>query len=171
MKDCDTQVDSCSGKVKTTSQDSQAGQGTGQAVHADAQQDRDREYLQLAARLLCMVSVQAEFTICAVAKEEKSAPDDRNTSLLLGSCVIPPLVIDDCDLDGEKMLVFVFADLALRVPGNYALACRIVDMHKLQVSHTLVTRQFTVYNAKEFPGKSRNYDRNARLDVLYQLSL
>jgi Velvet factor len=131
----------------------------------------EEQYLQLSSRLLAMATLQADHTLSAVCRKGRTIRGDRDYSILCGNCISSPLVIDDMDNKREKMLIFVFPDLSVRVPGRVSLACRILDITTLQVSHTLVTSHFEVYNSKDFPGKCGNGALTSSNDCIDKLSL
>jgi hypothetical protein len=63
------------------------------------------------------------------------------------------LVVPDIDNRNDLMLAFVFADLAIRVPGTYTLDITVVDMRKSHMSYSFHTGPISVFQPKDFPGK------------------
>lgn len=80
----------------------------------------------------------------------------KRTGDLVGSTFVQPCKID---WRGEKTLMFVFADLAVKAEGTFILRYRVFDIFSKPASQDDLTIQaecyggpFRVYSTKEFPG-------------------
>ncbi|KAK4512513.1 uncharacterized protein ATC70_003214 [Mucor velutinosus] len=62
------------------------------------------------------------------------------------------------DLDGTEGAFFVFSDISVRAEGNYKLRMCLFDIREHTVNYNLsvLTKPFTVYSAKTFPGMYRS---------------
>jgi len=82
--------------------------------------------------------------------------NSKQTTALVGATFVQPASVD---YRGKKALIFVFADLAVKIEGTFILRYRIFDIFsKVQGSSDLVVQAecyggpFRVYSTKEFPG-------------------
>jgi len=80
----------------------------------------------------------------------------KRTSDLVGATFVQPSKID---WNGKKRLMFVFADLAVKIEGSFILRYRVFDIfsrplgqHNLTIQAECYGGQFRVYSTKEFPG-------------------
>lgn len=81
------------------------------------------------------------------------------TGALVGQTVVQPNIVE---YQGQKALVFVFADLAVKTEGNFILRYRVFDLYASKLKRTQDTNvkmqaecyggPFRVYSTKEFPG-------------------
>ncbi|KAJ3521196.1 hypothetical protein NMY22_g12412 [Coprinellus aureogranulatus] len=81
------------------------------------------------------------------------------TTALVGQMVVQPNLVE---YQGHKALVFVFADLAVKIEGNFILRYRVFDLYALDPHRAEQSRigmraecyggPFRVYSTKEFPG-------------------
>ncbi|KAI9485929.1 MAG: velvet factor-domain-containing protein [Benjaminiella poitrasii] len=62
------------------------------------------------------------------------------------------------DLDGSEGAFFVFPDISVRLEGNYRLQMCLFEIQEQSVNYitSVLTEQFTVYSAKNFPGMQRS---------------
>ncbi|KJA25237.1 hypothetical protein HYPSUDRAFT_182650 [Hypholoma sublateritium FD-334 SS-4] len=83
--------------------------------------------------------------------------NSKQTQALVGATFVQPSIID---YQGKKAIVFVFADLAVKIEGSYFLRYRVFDIfgrrHDQELGITAETYggSFRVYSTKEFPGLS-----------------
>ncbi|KAJ3536114.1 hypothetical protein NMY22_g6180 [Coprinellus aureogranulatus] len=83
----------------------------------------------------------------------------KATTALVGQMVVQPNLVE---YQGRKALVFVFADLAVKIEGNFILRYRAFDLYASDPHRTEQSRigmraecyggPFRVYSTKEFPG-------------------
>ncbi|TEB25558.1 hypothetical protein FA13DRAFT_1738277 [Coprinellus micaceus] len=81
------------------------------------------------------------------------------TGALVGQTVVQPNVVE---YQGQKALVFVFADLAVKTEGNFIIRYRVFDLYaqklkktddsNVQMQAECYGGPFRVYSTKEFPG-------------------
>ncbi|TFK31472.1 velvet factor-domain-containing protein [Crucibulum laeve] len=79
------------------------------------------------------------------------------TSALVGATFIQPSCVE---YKGKKALVFVFADLAVKIEGTFILRYRIFDIYSgpsynrddLSIQAECYGGSFRIYSTKEFPG-------------------
>ncbi|KAF8964749.1 velvet factor-domain-containing protein [Flammula alnicola] len=87
----------------------------------------------------------------------------KQTQALVGATFVQPAVID---YQGSKAIVFVFADLAVKIEGTFILRYRVFDIFARpysQANDLAITGEsyggtFRVYSTKEFPGLSASTD-------------
>ncbi|KNZ79114.1 hypothetical protein J132_01162 [Termitomyces sp. J132] len=80
----------------------------------------------------------------------------KATSALVGATFVQPSVID---YEGKKAILFVFADLAVKIEGSFILRYRFFDIFSRPYNYQDLAIQaecyggaFHVYSTKEFPG-------------------
>jgi len=81
----------------------------------------------------------------------------KQTQALVGATFVQPSLVD---YQGNKSIVFVFADLAVKIEGTFILRYRVFDIFSRpydQTNDLAITAQcygdmFRVYSTKEFPG-------------------
>ncbi|KAF8240491.1 hypothetical protein L208DRAFT_1427949 [Tricholoma matsutake] len=78
------------------------------------------------------------------------------THALVGATFVQPAIVD---YQGQKSMMFVFADLAVKVEGNFILRYRVFDLFSKPCNHSGLAIQaecyggsFRIYSTKEFPG-------------------
>ncbi|KAI7904878.1 velvet factor-domain-containing protein [Cokeromyces recurvatus] len=85
-------------------------------------------------------------------KESQELNLALHTKLTIGRTVSS--VYNLRDLDGSEGIFFVFPDISVRIEGNYRLQMCLfkIQGHSVNYITSVLTKQFTVYNAKNFPG-------------------
>ncbi|KAF5384107.1 hypothetical protein D9615_003208 [Tricholomella constricta] len=81
----------------------------------------------------------------------------KMTSSLVGATFVQPAIVE---FQGNKSIMFVFADLAVKVEGSFILRYRVFDIFSKPYSHSsdlaiqaeCYGGAFRVYSTKEFPG-------------------
>ncbi|KIY49718.1 hypothetical protein FISHEDRAFT_40615, partial [Fistulina hepatica ATCC 64428] len=91
------------------------------------------------------------------------------TNNLVGSRLVQPCKIE---LDGKKVIVFVFTDLAVKIEGIFRLRYRMFDLFAMPTDQKMLTIQaeycggeFRIYSTKDFPGLPPSTDLTKRLAV------
>lgn len=80
----------------------------------------------------------------------------KMTHALVGATFVQPAVVE---YQGKKSIMFVFADLAIKVEGSFILRYRVFDLFSKPYNQTSLAIQaecyggrFRIYSTKEFPG-------------------
>lgn len=81
----------------------------------------------------------------------------KQTQALVGATFVQPALVD---YQGTKSIVFVFADLAVKIEGTFILRYRVFDIfsrpynqtNDLAITGECYGDMFRVYSTKEFPG-------------------
>jgi len=80
----------------------------------------------------------------------------KKTSALVGATFVQPAIVE---FQGKKSIMFVFADLAVKVEGTFLLRYRFFDIFSKPYNYNDLAIQaecyggaFRVYSTKEFPG-------------------
>ncbi|XP_006455353.1 hypothetical protein AGABI2DRAFT_76149, partial [Agaricus bisporus var. bisporus H97] len=83
----------------------------------------------------------------------------KNTTCLVGATFVQPVHVE---LSGQKSIVFVFSDLAVKSEGTFTLRYRIFDLFSPTPDPRVTTfnilaecwakGSFRIYSTKEFPG-------------------
>ncbi|KAF9485650.1 hypothetical protein BDN70DRAFT_870956 [Pholiota conissans] len=79
----------------------------------------------------------------------------KQTQALVGATFVQPSIID---YQGHKSIVFVFADLAVKIEGTFILRHRVFDIfarpysQQLTITAEVYGGPFRVFSTKEFPG-------------------
>jgi hypothetical protein len=91
----------------------------------------------------------------------------KMTCALAGQTFVQPSLVD---YEGEKSLMFVFSDLAVKAEGTFILRYRFFDLFSKAVGHQHQTIEaecyggpFRVYSTKEFPGLPASTELTKRL--------
>lgn len=102
-------------------------------------------------RIICVVTLltTADKHLGSITKQNSSQP----SLILFGETCCHGHVLEDFENPSESSLYFIFADLSVRVKGEFKIACHLVDMNNLDRQYTpLVTQPFLIYPPKQFPG-------------------
>ncbi|KDR77171.1 hypothetical protein GALMADRAFT_45871, partial [Galerina marginata CBS 339.88] len=98
------------------------------------------------------------------------AENSKQTPALVGATFVQPVVMD---YQGSKAIIFVFADLAVKIEGYFMLRYRVFDIfarpytdtNDLVISAECYGGTFRVYSTKEFPGLSASTELTKRLSL------
>ncbi|KAH9474682.1 putative velvet family sexual development regulator [Psilocybe cubensis] len=96
--------------------------------------------------------------------------NSKQTQALVGATFVQPVVMD---YQGSKAIIFVFADLAVKIEGYFILRYRAFDIfarpysntNDLAISSECYGGMFRVYSTKEFPGLSASTELTKRLSL------
>ncbi|PPQ92200.1 hypothetical protein CVT25_008974 [Psilocybe cyanescens] len=96
--------------------------------------------------------------------------NSKQTQALVGATFVQPVVMD---YQGSKAIIFVFADLAVKIEGYFILRYRAFDIfarpysdtNDLAISAECYGGTFRVYSTKEFPGLSASTELTKRLSL------
>ncbi|KAJ3369561.1 hypothetical protein HDU91_007068 [Kappamyces sp. JEL0680] len=114
------------------------------------------QLLNLATQLVCHCTLvedaneDASILVTSSNRSSNSKPCADLLDTLLGHSVVTCQYLSD-HVDGKRKLFFVFADLAIRIQGDYRLQCTIVDMPRGKIQ-TLLTKPFVIYPPQSYPG-------------------
>ncbi|KAF8909637.1 velvet factor-domain-containing protein [Gymnopilus junonius] len=118
-------------------------------------------------------ALPSEETVDIVHHLENGAPiteSSKQTQALVGATFVQPVVMD---YQGSKSIIFVFADLAVKIEGHFILRYRAFDIfarpysdsNDLAISAECYGGMFRVYSTKEFPGLSASTELTKRLSL------
>lgn len=99
--------------------------------------------------------------------DETVTEQSKCTNFLVGSTFIQPHLVE---YQGKKVLLFVFADLAVKTEGVFVLRYRVFDLYGSPKEHVDRTMRaecfggpFRVYSTKDFPGLQASTDLTKHL--------
>lgn len=113
-------------------------------------------------RLICVVTLLTtqDISLGSITKQNSSQP----SLILFGETCTRGHLLKDFEDPSSQSLYFIFADLSVRVKGEFKIACHLLDMNNIDNVYTpLVTESFLVYPPKQFPGMLASTDLTKHL--------